>query len=71
MTYELISQGDGTTRVTIDYRDEGVALQGTTHVAGDGDAARAYVAVFDRDLRMNYKRLFPTPPAPEPEEVEM
>jgi hypothetical protein len=71
MTYELISQGDGTTRVTIDYRDEGIQLQGTTHVAGDGDAARAYVAVFDRDLRMNYKRLFPTPPAPEPEEVEM
>jgi hypothetical protein len=71
MTYELISQGDGTTRVTIDYGDEGIQLQGTTHVAAEEDAAQAYVAVFDRDLRTNYWHLFPTPPAPEPEEVEM
>ena len=69
MTYELISQGDGTTRVTIDYGDEGIQLQGTTHVAAEEDAAQAYVAVFDRDLRTNYRHLFPTPP--EPEEVEM
>jgi len=70
MTYELISQGDGTTRVTIDYGDEGIQLQGTTHVAAEEDAAQAYVAVFDRDLRTNYRHLFPTP-APESEEVEM
>ena len=69
MIYELSPQADSTTRISVDYRDEGIQLQGTTHVAGEEDAAQAYVAVFDRDLRTNYRHLFPTPP--EPEEVEM
>jgi hypothetical protein len=71
MIYELSPQADSTTRISVDYRDEGIQLQGTTHVAAEEDAAQAYVAVFDRDLRTNYRHLFPTPPAPEPEEVEM
>jgi hypothetical protein len=72
MTHVLTLLDDGTTRVQVDFADEGVDLQGTTHVKGDETAALRYLPTFERDLRSNYAHLFPAPPEPEHiPEVEM
>lgn len=73
MTYRLTQLDGGIVRIHVDFADEGVDLQGTTHVAGDEDAACRYLPTFGTDLRRNYAHLFPTPdPEQEPApEVEM
>lgn len=68
MTHTITNLHDGTIRIDVDFSDEGVDLQGTTHVKGGEAEALAYVPVFERDLRRNYSQLFPEPePEPEPE----
>ena len=73
MTHTITELHDGTARIDVDFSDEGVDLQGTTHVRGGEAEALAYLPVFERDLRRNYAHLFPTPdPDPdEPAEEEM
>lgn len=53
------------TRLILDFSDEGIALTGTTLVAGDESAARSYAHFFEQDLRRNNAELFPVP------EIEM
>ncbi len=60
-----------TTRLILDFNDEGVALIGTTLVAGDESAARAYAHFFEADLRRNNAELFPVPEPIEVPEEEM
>ena len=54
-----------TTRLHLDFSDENVDLTGTTLVAGDESAARAYAHFFEQDLRRNNAELFPVPEMPE------
>ena len=67
MTHTITDLHDGTIRIDVDFSDEGVDLQGTTHVRGSEAEALAYLPVFERDLRRNYRHLFPEPEL-EPEE---
>lgn len=69
MTYELVESMDGTTTITVDFADEGVELEGITHVKGNTDNARSYLPVFEQDLRNNYSDIFPVQ-SPEPGEGE-
>lgn len=60
--------GDGITLIGVDFSDEGVALQGETTVKGGTEQAEKYLPAFERDLRENYRDLFPVPePEIEPE----
>ena len=61
MTHLITVNHDGTATLAADFSDEGVALQGNTHVKGGEAEALAYLPVFERDLRRNYAHLFPTP----------
>ncbi len=73
MTYAITVNDDGTATLAVDFSDEGVGLQGKTHVKGGEAEALAYLPVFDRDLRRNYAHLFPAPVTDpdEPAEGEM
>ena len=64
-TTEII--GEKLTKLTIDFNDEGVALTGTTLIAGDESAALAYAHFFEQDLRRNNAELFPMPEIEIPE----
>ena len=57
-----------TTRLIIDFSDEGVDLCGDILVAGDEQAALGYAPFFEADLRRNYAELFPRPEMPEASE---
>lgn len=61
MTYDITVLDDGTVRIDVSFADEGVDLQGTTHVRGSETEVLAYLPVFERDLRRNYSHLFPKP----------
>jgi len=50
---------DGTTRIQVDFTDEGVNLQGETILKGGEVEALAYLPIFEADLRRNYIELFP------------
>ena len=50
-----------TTRLSVDFSDENVTLTGSSLVAGDESAARAYAHFFEQDLRRNNAELFPVP----------
>lgn len=54
-------------QIDVDFSDEGIDLTGSVKVEGDG---AAYVPVFEKDMRENYKIMFPKPePEPMPEEM--
>jgi hypothetical protein len=65
MIYDITVLGDGTSKITMNFRDEGVELEGETTVKGGEAEAEKYVPIFERDLRTNYAHLFPQP---EPEQ---
>lgn len=67
MMYTITEIGDGTTRIAADFADEGVGLACETFVAGDEGNAIEYLPVFERDMRVNFRNLFP---AEEPEVAE-
>ncbi len=71
MTYVITPNSDGTTLITVDFTDEGVALQGETTIKGGEPEAAVYLPVFERDLRRNCAELFPTPPILTPPEGGM
>jgi hypothetical protein len=54
-------------QIDVDFSDEGVPLNGSVKVEGDGIA---YVPIFERDMRENHKAMFPVP-EPEPMIEEM
>lgn len=68
MTYTTETQADGTTRLTLDFSDEGVDLQASVLVKGDIASALAYMPFLEADTRRNNAELFPEP---EPEVEEM
>jgi hypothetical protein len=68
MTYTTEVLTDGTTRLTVDFSDEGVELTASVLVKGNEEAARSYLPFFEADTRGNNVELFPVP---EPEETEM
>lgn len=65
MIHTITVNDDGTTTLAVSFADEGVELEGTTHVKGGRDEAMSYLPTFERDLRRNYAELFPRP---EPED---
>lgn len=62
MTHEIMVLGDGTVRIAVSFRDEGVDLSGVTHIRGSEADALRYLPVFEQDLRRNFAHLFPLPP---------
>lgn len=69
MIYEITVLGDGTSKITMNFRDEGIELDGETTVKGGQQEAEGYVPTFERDLRTNYAHLFPQPEPEHHEEV--
>ncbi|MDP4158371.1 MAG: hypothetical protein Q8911_01220 [Bacillota bacterium] len=63
MIYQFMNEGD-TTKILVDFSDEGVELNGETSVKGDETAAQAYLPVFESDLRRNFAEKFPVPEMP-------
>ncbi|NNG67356.1 hypothetical protein [Caldanaerobacter subterraneus] len=61
MTYKITVLDDGTTKIEIDFSDEGVNLKGETTVKGGEVEALNYLPIFEEDLRRNYSELFPKP----------
>lgn len=71
MTYEIIEMGN-TTKLIVDFTDEGIELRGETTVKGTSKAAEKYVKVFANDIKRNNIELFPKPESEyHPEEGEM
>lgn len=64
MTHTFEAEGN-TTRIAVDFADEGVDLAGETSIIGDEQKAAAYLPFFERDLRRNFADQFPQlePPA--------
>ena len=72
MTYNIEELENGTTKLTVDFSDENIDLQGETTVKGTTENAEKYVQTFANDLKQNNIELFPKPPEPDhPEEEEM
>ena len=72
MTYNIEELENGTTKLTVDFSDENIDLQGETTVKGTTKDAEKYVQTFANDLKQNNIELFPKPPEPDhPEEEEM
>ncbi len=68
MTYTTEVLDNGTTKINVNFSDEGVDLQGVTFVKGGEAEALKYLPVFEQDMRRNYFELFPKPePEPIPE----
>lgn len=68
MTYNIKELENGTTKLTVDFSDEDIDLQGETTVKGN---AEKYVKTFASDLKKNNIELFPKPPEPDyPEDEE-
>ena len=67
MKHTITEMGDGTTRIEADFADEEVGLACETFVAGDEGNAMEYLPVFERDMRANFRHLFPVeePEVPE------
>lgn len=63
MTHTFEAEGN-TTRIVVDFADEGVDLAGETSIIGDEQKAAAYLPFFDRDLRRNFADQFPQPEPP-------
>ena len=60
MKYTL-TELDGVTKLEMNFADEGVALECETVVAGAPAEGQEYVPVFERDMRANFRHLFPLP----------
>ena len=63
MTHTFEAEGN-TTRIVVDFADEGVDLAGETSIIGDEQKASAYLPFFERDLRRNFADKFPQPEVP-------
>jgi len=67
---DALEQLKRTASIQIDFSGEGVGLLAETSVGGGEEEALKYAPVFERDLRENYKELFPQEEPKEPiEEV--
>lgn len=72
MIYDITVLDNGTSTIAINFRDEGVELEGETNIKGGQEEAEQYISVFERDLRNNFAHLFPQPePEEHPEEGEL
>lgn len=67
MTHKVTVLDDGTTKIEVDFSDEGINLRGETYVKGGEAEAKNYLPIFEQDLRRNYSELFPKS---EPEPME-
>ena len=63
MTHTFETEGN-TTRIAVEFADEGVDLVGETSVLGDEQKALGYLPFFERDLRRNFADQFPQPEPP-------
>jgi hypothetical protein len=59
MTYNIEELENGITKLTVDFSDEGIDLQGETTVKGTQKDAEKYVKTFANDLKQNNIELFP------------
>jgi len=71
MDYTIEQINEKTTKLTVDFSDEGINLQGETNVKGSKEDAEKYVDAFAKDLKQNNIELFPEPPEPDYPEEEM
>lgn len=65
---EVLRQLRKRTKITANFLDEEIGLVAETTVGGGEEEALKYAPVFERDLRENYKELFPQPEPEEPKE---
>lgn len=65
---DALEQLKRTASIQIDFSGEGVGLLAEISVGGGEEEALKYAPVFERDLRENYKELFPQPEPEEPKE---
>lgn len=70
MTHTITEKTDGTTAIAIDFADEDVILTAKTSIIGDAEKARAYLPVFEADIRRGNSHLFPPQKPTEPETNE-
>ena len=71
MEYNIEELENGITKLTVDFSDEGIELQGETTVKSSKEDAEKYVDTFAKDLKQNNIELFPEPPEPDYPEEEM
>jgi hypothetical protein len=71
MTYNITELDNNITKLTVDFSDEGIDLQGETTVKGERTDAEKYVKTFAKDLKINNIELFPKPPEHSEEEELM
>ena len=71
MDYTIEQINEKITKLTVDFSDEGIGLQGETNVKGSKEDAEKYVDTFAKDLKQNNIELFPEPPEPDYPEEEM
>lgn len=72
MNYTIEPINEKITKLTVDFSDEDIDLQGETTVKGTEEDAEKYVDTFAKDLKRNNIELFPKPPEPEhPEDEEL
>jgi hypothetical protein len=71
MNYTIEPINEKITKLSVDFSDEDIDLQGETTVKGTEEDAEKYVKTFANDLKQNNIELFPKPPEPDrPEEDE-
>lgn len=70
MTYDITELENNITKITIDFSDENIKLQGETTVKGTAKDAEKYVSTFARDLKKNNIELFPPPTEPEHPDID-
>lgn len=61
MTYKITNLEDGRIEIEISFLDEDIDLVGKTTIIGEENDAEKYLPFFEKDLRVNYSYLFPTP----------
>jgi len=65
---DALEQLKRTASIQIDFSGEGVGLLAEISVGGDEEKALKYAPVFEKDIRENFKPLFPQPKPEEPKE---
>lgn len=65
---EVLRQLRKRTKITANFLDEEIGLVAETTVGGDEEKAAKYAPIFEKDIRENFKPLFPQPKPEEPKE---
>lgn len=59
MRYNIEYVNENEVKLSVDFLDEGVELQGEIRIKGNQEDALKYLPVFEKDLRRNFTDKFP------------